>query len=870
MTSGGVNAAFDRAVAAHRDAVAHARKADAELKRQGGDQSHLGHSSTEQAGLAAELSAAAASLLPGWLGAPLDGTTEPALGGDALPPGQDGSVVLRLGEAVLGSDASFPAVIPLLGAGHLAIDADARDATVSGLLRSILLRLLAACPHGSLRVLPVDGGTVGATFAPFQPLFDADVMPAPATDANGLTKVLDAAEKHVHEVRGGADLPYLLVMVASLPPHTVQGTVARLAALTHAGPRSRVHVVFCGYQAPDRYRQPPPVENTAVLTVAGGVGTLGNPAGERYGEEGLNAPIRLDPAPADSVVDAVCRQLAATHRAAEELRFADLIPATPWHESSATGLRTAIGRTDRRLVELAFDDATPHWLVGGRTGSGKTVFLLDVLYGLTARYSPDELALYLLDFKEGVSFTEFTPTELDPTWIPHARAVGIESDREYGVAVLRELVAEMSRRATILKRFGVTKLADLRARKSDVAMPRILAVIDEFHVLFAGNDKLAAEAVSLLEDLARKGRSYGVHLILASQTASGVDALITKDESIFGQFPMRVALAGGGNVLADLNTAAHGLPIGTAVINDAGGVVGHNTLVRFPNAHAEEETLTQARQWMWHSRHPGSGQPAVFQGFAEQHVEDDPTYAALTTDVRHRGLLVGRNVDVVSSTARFPLDATPGRHLAVLGPSVVGGDVLHAAVAGLAKQHTSGPARFVVASLVEATQEVAAETVAALRTARHEPEEVDAAGLRAELAKLADTSGDWPPHTYLVVFGMDAASGVLAQKSVDRRSGHDDLQAVLTHGPANGVHLLAWWRGMQRFSEDIGGSRARENVACLVALNVSAQALGNHIGAINLPWEARPNRALLIDLHNDRRSLIVPFVRPGRYDQIGY
>ena len=117
-------------------------------------------------------------------------------------------------------------------------------------------------------------------------------------------------------------------------------------------------------------------------------------------------------------------------------------------------------------MTLAFDDATPHWLVGGRTGAGKTVFLLDVLYGLAARYSPAELQLWLLDFKEGVSFTEFVPTDRDPSWLPHARAVGVESDREYGLAVLRELRRELSRRAGLFKRHGVTKLADLPGHRT--------------------------------------------------------------------------------------------------------------------------------------------------------------------------------------------------------------------------------------------------------------------------------------------------------------------------------------------------------------------------------------------------------------------
>ena len=51
---------------------------------------------------------------------------------------------------------------------------------------------------------------------------------------------------------------------------------------------------------------------------------------------------------------------------------------------------------------------------------------------------------------------------LDPTWVPHAVAVGVESDREYGVAVLRALRSELNRRANAFKRAGVTKLSELR------------------------------------------------------------------------------------------------------------------------------------------------------------------------------------------------------------------------------------------------------------------------------------------------------------------------------------------------------------------------------------------------------------------------
>ncbi|EWM68595.1 LOW QUALITY PROTEIN: cell division protein FtsK/SpoIIIE, partial [Micromonospora sp. M42] len=220
---------------------------------------------------------------------------------------------------------------------------------------------------------------------------------------------------------------------------------------------------------------------------------VGDPPGRPFSADGsgLAAPVVLDGDPSHAAVTALARRYAETADQ-DVVTFADLLPAQRWAGSAASGLRTVLGRAGRRPLAVAFDDATPHWLIGGRTGAGKTVLLLDVLYGLAARYSPAELRLMLLDFKEGVSFTEFVPTDRDPSWLPHADAVGIESDREYGVAVLRELRAELGRRADLLKRHGVSRLADL---PPNARPPRIVTVIDEFHVLFAGNDALARQAV---------------------------------------------------------------------------------------------------------------------------------------------------------------------------------------------------------------------------------------------------------------------------------------------------------------------------------------------------------------------------------------
>ncbi|MCO1597817.1 FtsK/SpoIIIE domain-containing protein [Micromonospora sp. RHAY321] len=833
---GRLASAYGQAVSAHRAARAHLDTA----------RGALGAAPAPAAPVGAEELVARLARVGGALATPTPGAT----------PLTDAPTAVRVGEAST-PDGGFPVLLPLGGGHHLALDTDARDPRVAGLLRALVLRLVATAPAGQVRVAGIDTAALGATFGPLRPLLDAGVLDPPATGEAEVAALLDAAERHAraaqHAEPGSRQL--LVVVATAAPPPR---ELARLAALTHAGPAAAVCVLLAGHPSRLPGETSPPLGGTTALRLTEGYAHVGDPPGAPFSVDGsgLAAPVLLDGDPPPASVRALAEHLGEATRRTEALHFADLLPERRWAESAGNGLRTVIGRTGRAPVTVAFDDATPHWLVGGRTGAGKTVFLLDVLYGLAARYSPAELQLYLLDFKEGVSFTEFVPTERDPSWLPHARAVGIESDREYGLAVLRELRREAQRRATALKRHGVTKLADL---PRDNPLPRVVAVIDEFHVLLAGNDALAREAVDLLEELARKGRSYGVHLVLASQSMTGIEALYGRAEAIFGQFALRVALPGGGGVLDPLNDAAAALPVGSAVVNTAAGAVGADTVLRFPDAHAAAADLAALRHELWQARPPGSRAPAVFKGYEAARVEDDPTFAGLRPGGRRPMALVGRTVDVHGTTALFLMDTTPGRHLAVVGTAAAGADVLRAATLSLARQHAAGDARFLLASLVTAADPVADETEAALRAAGHPVRRLDAAGLRDRIAAVADASAG---REYLVVFGMDAAASVLgAADPVTFRSGLDDLRVLLRQGPAQGVHLLGWWRGLRRLADDLGGTQNRDDVACLVALNVPGAELALHLGMHDLAYTPRPDRALLIDRHDQRTRLIVPFAR---------
>lgn len=806
--------------------------------------------------LAERLRAAAGVLTPGWLGGQLDARFEDTpLGGQRLPG------FVRIGTAQPLDDARFPAIVPLLGTGHLTVDADARDPRVAGLLRALLLRLLAAAPAGSVLVRAVDAAGGGMLFAPFAALADAGLMPPPATDRTGLRAVLAEAEQWVRPARPTAVRHTrrertLLVVIASLPEMTETADLTRIAALAQAGPDAGLHLVVAGWPPPpltlESTQQPLPLATRIALRNP--YALVSDPPGANFAtppQVGLNAPVFLDDDPPPHLFERVCAELAAQFAASARLSLDDLLPDDPdetWADDSAQGLATVVGQDGDRAVTLQFNDLTPHWMIGGRSGAGKTAFLINVLYGLATRYGPDEMTLYLLDFKEGISFAEFVPTERDRSWLPHARAVGVESDREYGLAVLRELDAEMGRRSVAYKKAGVTRFTDLRETQP---LPRIVCVIDEFQVLLAGTDRAATEAVTLLESLARKGRSYGIHLVLASQTVLGVEALYAKRDSIFGQFPVRVALPGGGDVLEPTNDAAAGLPLGAAVVNTAGGLGGprgatrgHERVVRFPDPHADRSALVKLRHALWERRRTEAAPPKVFAGYAHQHLNDDPTFrAALAGRATRLAALLGRHIDVPLSTAAFPLDTAPGRHLAVIGPSTTGAAVLDAAARSVAAHHAPRTARFVIVSMIAEGDEVAAQLGRDLAE-RQEVELVTAAGLADALT--IDRPG------YMVVFGMDALAGGALPP--------DRLRLVLRTGPGRGVHLLSWWRGLRRFTDEVGPA-AREDVAGLVFLNVPASDVTLLLGR-PVDWQPRENRALLHDRHTDRTAVIVPFARP--------
>jgi hypothetical protein len=276
----------------------------------------------------------------------------------------------------------------------------------------------------------------------------------------------------------------------------------------------------------------------------------------------------------------------------------DVEDANTWWSCDSIGSICApLGQSGARDVAVLSFDSTEHAgaLLVGRPGSGKSTLIHTFLAGATTFYGPDELELYLIDFKEGVEFKSYATHSL-----PHAKCVAVESDREFGLSVLRSLDAEIIRRGELLRSSGgqYSGLETLR-RSTNEKLPRILLVFDEFQVLFSKNDKVGIEAANLLENVIRQGRGFGVHVLLGSQSLSGLDALGSHVPQLL---PVRILLsaaeADARRVLGDDNDAGKYLShSGEAVLNTEGGRVEANEPFRvaFFDEKSRIERLRQLR-----------------------------------------------------------------------------------------------------------------------------------------------------------------------------------------------------------------------------------------------------------------------------------
>lgn len=189
-------------------------------------------------------------------------------------------------------------------------------------------------------------------------------------------------------------------------------------------------------------------------------------------------------------------------------------------------LRALVGSKGVEPMYLDLKTEGPHALVGGTTGAGKSEFLQAWVLGMAAAYSPDRLSFLFVDYKGGAAFA-------DCVQLPHT--VGLVTDLSPHLVrrALTSLRAELHYREHLLNRKKAKDLLAMEREADPEAPPSLIIVVDEFAALA----KEVPEFVDGVVDVAARGRSLGLHLILATQRPSGV----IKD-SLRANTNMRIAL----------------------------------------------------------------------------------------------------------------------------------------------------------------------------------------------------------------------------------------------------------------------------------------------------------------------------------------
>jgi len=802
----------------------------------------------------------------------------------------------------------FPALRPFAGRASLLVDAPAEGRPAAlGALRSAMLRLLTGLPPGAVRFTIVDPVGIGRNFGAFMHLADYDdalVTGQVWTEPRQIEERLADLASHMEKVAqkylrndyatieeynaaaGEVAEPYRVLVVADFPAGFDEKTAARLAGIASGGPPCGVLTLI----AVDRDRPIPPGVTARDLGVAAtglawedGRLVWDDPDFGRF-------PLTIDPMPSP---DLATRLIQRSAKAAKEARrvevpFDFIAPGAEdyWSADSRGGVDVALGKVGAgKRQHLALGRGTSqHVLIAGRTGSGKSTLLHALITNVALNYSPDDVELYLIDFKKGVEFKVYVTQAL-----PHAAVVAIESEREFGISVLQRLDAELRHRADRFRDSGVQDLNGYRNAPGTPPLPRILLVVDEFQEFFVEEDKLAQEAALLLDRLVRQGRAFGVHVILGSQTLGGA---FTLARTTIGQMAVRIALqcseADSHLILSEQNTAARLLSRpGEAVYNDANGMAEGNhffQVVWLPDDR-REAYLKQVRELACNRPPTLARTPIVFEGDAPAELARNARLAPLLdapgwpASPRSAAAWLGDPVAIKDPTAAT-FRRQGGNHLLIVGQNEdAARGILAASLLSLAAQYPPaapdtgrGGARFAV---LDGTPEDHPRAGWLAAVAGRLPHPVEAggwreaagilAGLAAEVDRRAQPGSADGPEVFLILNDLPRFRDLrrrdddfgFSRRDEAAATPLDHLLTVIREGPGAGVHVLLWSDNLNNLNRAFDHQAIRE-----FEMRVLFQMSQNDSGhLLDSPHASKlgPNRALFASEEQNRLERFRPY-----------
>lgn len=428
----------------------------------------------------------------------------------------------------------------------------------------LAMRLFMMLPPGKLNFTFIDPVTLGESFAMFTRLVDVDDRSSEVINGKIWSTPSDVEEKlkimtdHISNVtqrclQGKFDNifeynqvaeqnaeAYQVLMLMDFPAGLTDQSLKLLEQIVTSGPKCGVFTVI--YRSENQYNKVSEKLYPAIANIEASFQVFNCPG---TGEQVFctNGAVKEQPflwqgcpqpeaAQLDNVIAVLKKGIKSADKVVIDIEKVNHAETT---HSTKDGIRIPIGIHGANEVQYLTlgVGGSHHALIAGVAGSGKSSLLHTIILRALTQYSPEELSIYLVDFKRGVEFKIYADFVL-----PSFKVVAIESEREFGYNILAALEREQKIRADLFKKSRVDKIEEYR--ELGKKMPRVLVIMDEFHELFSSaNDDLAKKSAMIMERIVRQGRAFGVHMILASQSYSNITGI---DRAVFDQMTVRIVL----------------------------------------------------------------------------------------------------------------------------------------------------------------------------------------------------------------------------------------------------------------------------------------------------------------------------------------
>ena len=339
----------------------------------------------------------------------------------------------------------------------------------------------------------------------------------------------------------------------------------------------------------------------------------------------------------------------------------DLSSVSKHYKDISNGIVIPVGESSQGTVSFQMDTISHvHAFVLGQSGSGKSVFLHDVISGAMLEYSPSDLELYLLDFKlGGVEFNRYKGDK-------HIRALLVDnSDQQITLEILRELKGRMTERGKAMRTLGVNGINEYNS-KSNEKMPHILLIVDECHEMFReGGDiprTISLEISEIISKIAKEGRNQGIHLLLATQTLSGTEIGSDILNNITDHYLLKCSVADSERLVMNSSEKTASLSTGEIFFTH------QNENYIFKAFFHEKESLKDMLHLI-SDKEEGLESPnsfyfsgaAVFP-FTDEIVDNNKTYCK-----RNPVCFVGKSITLNQEDVRIPLKRDFSENVLVLG-----------------------------------------------------------------------------------------------------------------------------------------------------------------------------------------------------------